>query len=200
MGRHVGNVLGLAQGRQLPVTSRRTRGFTLIELLITLAIMAILMVMALPRYIEWIADTQVRNGAESVAAGLREALNMAIRENTRVEFNLNPATKVGGWTVRYPGGATLTKGTFSEGTDRDVFTILPAAANTVTFTGIGVVPLNNLDGTVAFESVDVTNPSSTMTLRVLVPVNTATGRRSGIKICDTRWPVDDPKGCPAPTP
>jgi type IV fimbrial biogenesis protein FimT len=184
----------------VPLTRHRPSGFTLIELLIGLAILAILLVMSLPRYIEWIADTQVRNGAESLAAGIREAMNMAIRENTRVEFNINPTTKLGGWTVRYPAGATITKGAFTEGTDRDVFTVRPAGTTTVTFTGIGIVPLNNLDGSAAFESVDVTNPSSTMTLRVLVPVNTATGRRSGIKICDTRWPVDDPKGCPVPTP
>jgi type IV fimbrial biogenesis protein FimT len=182
------------------LTCTRTRGFTLIEMLIALAILAILLVMSLPRYIEWIADTQVRNGAETLAAGLREALNVAIRENTRVEFNINPATKVGGWTVRYPAGATITQGYFTEGIDRDVFTVLPAATNTVTFTGIGVIPANNLDASAAFESIDVTNPSSTTTLRVLVPVNTATGRRSGIKICDTRFPVDDPKGCPLPTP
>lgn len=184
----------------MPVTDARSRGFTLVEMMIALAILAILLVMSLPRYIEWIADTQVRSGAESVAAGLREALNAAIRENTRVEFNINPATKVGGWTARYPGGATITQGYFTEGTDRDVFTVLPGGTNTVTFTGIGVIPPTNADASAAFESIDVTNPSSTMTLRVLVPVNTATGRRSGIKICDTRFPVDDPKGCPLPTP
>ena len=182
------------------MTASRTRGFTLIELLVALSIMAILLVMALPRYVEWIADTQVRNGAESLAAGLREAMNAAIRENTRVEFNVNPVTKTGGWTVLYPGGATITQGFFTEGADRDVFTVLPAASRTVTFTGIGVIPPTNLDASAPFETIDVTNPTATTTLRVLVPVNTATGRRSGIKICDTRFPVDDPKGCPLPTP
>jgi prepilin-type N-terminal cleavage/methylation domain-containing protein len=176
------------------------RGFTLIELLVALAILGILTVLAMPRYIEWIADAHIRNGAESVVAGLREAMNVAIRENTRVEFTIVPTTKTGGWTVQYPGGATITKGAFAEGADRAAFAVLPAGNTTVTFTGIGVIPPLNLDGTAPFENVDVTNPVGTMTLRVLVPVNTATGRRSGIKVCDTRWPVDDPKGCPAPTP
>ena len=182
------------------MTSRRTRGFTLIELLIGLAIMAILVMLSMPSYFTWIADAQVRNGAESIAGGLREAMNAAIRENTRVEFNVNPTTKTGGWTVLYPGGATITKGFFTEGSDRDVFTVLPAASRTVTFTGIGVIPPTNLDASVPVESIDVTNPSTTLVLRVLVPVNTATGRRSGIKICDTRFAPDDPKGCPLPTP
>jgi len=184
----------------VPVKVARARGFSLIELMVALAIAAILMVLAAPRYIEWIADNQVRNGAESVASGLRDAMLAAIRENTSVEFFINPATKVGSWTVRYPGGATITSGAFTEGTDRDVFTVVPPASATVTFTGLGSIPPLNLDGTAPFESVTVTNPSGTTTLRVLVPVNTATGRRSGIKICDTRWPASDPKGCPNPTP
>lgn len=184
----------------MPVTRLRAPGFTLIELLIGIAILAILTVMSMPSYIAWIADAQVRNGAESIATGLREAMNVAIRENTRVEFNINPATKTGNWTVRYPAGATITQGFFTEGTDRDVFTVAPAGNTTVTFTGIGVIPATNLDASAPFESIDVTNPSSAMTLRVLVPVNTATGRRSGLKICDTRFAVDDPKGCPLPTP
>jgi type IV fimbrial biogenesis protein FimT len=182
------------------VTKRRAGGFTLVELLIGLAILAILLVMSMPRYIEWIADTQVRNGAESIAAGLRQAMSYAIHENTRVEFTINPTTKTGGWTIRYPAGLTIAQAPFSEGIDRDAFAVTPVGTATVTFTGIGVIPPANLDATAPFESITVTNPSSTMTLRVLVPVNTATGRRSGIKICDTRWPADDPKGCPVPTP
>lgn len=174
-------------------------GFTLIELLISLAIGAILVLLAMPGYVQWIADAQVRNGAESVASGLRDAMTRAIRENTRVEFNINPTSKTGGWSVRYPGGAALTSASFNEGDDRAVFAPSPGGTATVTFTGLGVIPPLNLDGTAPFESIDITNPSSTMTLRVLVPVNTATGRRSGIKICDTRWPASDPKGCPAPT-
>jgi prepilin-type N-terminal cleavage/methylation domain-containing protein len=182
------------------VTLRRARGASLIELMVALAIAAILLVLAAPRYVEWLADGQVRNGAESVASGLRDAMLAAIRENRSVEFFINPATKVGSWTVRYPGGATLMSGPFGEGMDRAVFTVAPVATTTVTFTGIGTIPPLNLDGTAPFESVTVTNPSATSTLRVLVPVNTATGRRSGIKICDTRWPASDPKGCPNPTP
>ena len=184
----------------MPVTLYRARGFSLIELMVALAIAAILLVLAAPRYIEWIADNQVRNGAESVAAGRRDAMLAAIRENTSVEFFINPATKVGSWAVRYPAGATITRGSFAEGTDRVVFAVAPPASATVTFTGIGTIPALNLDGTAPFESITVTNPSGTTTLRVLVPVNTATGRRSGIKICDTRWPASDPKGCPNPTP
>ena len=178
----------------------RPRGFTLIELMVALAILAILLVLAAPGYVQWIADAQVRAGAESVASGLRDAMTAAIRENTRVEFFVNPTTSTGSWTVRYPGGTTITKGAFAEGANSAVFTVTPAASATVTFTGVGLIPALNLDGTAPFESIDVSNPSATSTLRVLVPVNTASGRRSGIKICDTRWPATDPKGCPAPIP
>ena len=98
--------------------ARATAGFSLIELLMGLAIGAILLLLAMPGYVQWIADTQVRNGAESVAAGLRDAMTRAIRENTRVEFNIDTTTKTGGWSVRYPGQAALTSASFNEGDDR----------------------------------------------------------------------------------
>jgi type IV fimbrial biogenesis protein FimT len=182
------------------VKIRCTRGFTLIELMISLAIVAILLVLAAPGYVSWVADSQVRNGAESIAAGLRDAMNAAVRENTSVEFVVDPTTATGGWKVQYPAGVAFAQGSFAEGSDRDTFVVTPAGNATVTFTGIGIIPNVNADATAPFEWITVTNPASTMTLRVLVPVNTATGRRSGIKICDTRFAADDPKGCPTATP
>ena len=176
------------------------RGFTLIELLVSLAIFGILLMIAAPLYASWIADNEVRNAAESIASGLRTAANEAIKRNTSVELVVDPTTKTGGWTMQLPGGPTIATGAFADGSDRATFTVTPAGNDTVTFTSLGSVAPANADASAPFERVDVAVPTATRALRVLVPVNSATGRRSGIKICDPVWPASDPKGCPNPTP
>lgn len=177
-----------------------SRGFTLIELMVALSIAAILLVLAAPQYATWVADEQVQAAAESVASGLRSAMTEAIKQNTSMEFVLDPTTKTGGWVVQFPGGGTtVTSAGFAEGADRAVFTVAPAGNGTVTFTGLGIVAAANADASAPFESVDVTVPGASRGLRVLVPVNTATGRTSGIRVCDPYWSTKnkaDPKACP----
>lgn len=184
--------------------STKRAGFTLIELMVALAIAVILLMLAAPLYGQWIADTQVSSGAESIVSGLRSTLNEAIKRNTSVELVLDPTTKTGGWTVQLPaGGGTLTAAGFTEGADRATFTVSPAGSTTVTFTALGVVAAQNADGSAPFEQVDVTQAAASRPLRVLVPVNTPTGRTSGIRVCDPKWSaIDkaDPKACPDPTP
>lgn len=63
-------------------------GFSLIELLITLAVFGILFVVGLPSLATWMQNTQVRNSAEAVVAGLQLARNEAVRRNRSVQFSL----------------------------------------------------------------------------------------------------------------
>jgi hypothetical protein len=63
----------------------------------------------------------------------------------------------------------------------------------VTFTGLGQIG-PNANGTPALTQVQVatsTGVAGTRNLNVLVG-----GNRTGIKICDPKWPATDPKGCP----
>ena len=124
-------------------TARRL-GFTLIELMIGLAIAALLVVLALPGYSAWIADAQMRNGAESIASGLRYAQAEAIKQNATVEFVLN----AGGWVVETIDPTTCNPvlppvrvATFQEGASTAVFApfdVTGAAGGTrVTFTSLG---------------------------------------------------------------
>ena len=53
-------------------------GVTLIEVMVVLAIAAIMISLAIPGYTAWIADAQIRNGAESLGSGLRYAKAQAI--------------------------------------------------------------------------------------------------------------------------
>lgn len=68
--------------------ARRSRGFTLIELMIGLAIMALLLGMGLPAFSAWLANSKVRNAAETLQTGLSLARSEAMRRNQTVEFML----------------------------------------------------------------------------------------------------------------
>lgn len=173
---------------------RQSPGFTLIELMVALAIAVILLILAAPGYTTWLADSQVRAAAESVASGLRIAMAEAIKRNEQVEFVLTPTTGTGGWVVQAAGGGTVyqTAG-FAEGSDRVAVTVAPATLTTVTFNGLGQIVTPNADASNPFERVDFAiSGQSSRDLRVLVG-----GGRTGVKICDPAWPATDPKGCPA---
>jgi type IV fimbrial biogenesis protein FimT len=69
-------------------TSRSPRGLTLIELIVTISILALLLAAAAPSISGWIRNTQVRNTASSMLAGLNRARNEALRRNAPVRFSL----------------------------------------------------------------------------------------------------------------
>lgn len=86
--------------------ARAQRGVTLVELMIGLAVVAILMVLALPEYSTFIRNTKVKNLAVSIESGLQLARAEAIRRNANVRFQLvsNMANDcaIGGTTVTSP--------------------------------------------------------------------------------------------------
>jgi type IV fimbrial biogenesis protein FimT len=172
-----------------------TRGFTLIELLIALAIASILLVLAVPQYATWVADSQVRAGAQLIADGVRLAHAEAVKRNRLTEFVLDPTTKDGGWTVQPVGGPAQEVAVFAEGADKVTFTVTPAAARTLTFTGLGMIGAN-ADASAPFTRVVVASGvSGTRPLWVEIEQG-----RTGVKICDPYWNAtgksDDPKACP----
>ena len=73
---------------------RATRGFTLIELAVTMTLVGILLAVALPSFMAWIRNAQVRAVADSLQNGVRKAQTEAVRLNQGVVFSLtndNPA-------------------------------------------------------------------------------------------------------------
>lgn len=68
--------------------ARRSRGVTLIEVLITVTIVAILAMLGLPSFSEFMRNSSVRTAAETVLAGVQLARSEAVRRNARVEFAL----------------------------------------------------------------------------------------------------------------
>ena len=67
---------------------RQMRGMTLIELAVTMVILALLLVGAGPSVGAWMRNTQVRNTASSMLAGLNRARNEAMRRNVPIRFSL----------------------------------------------------------------------------------------------------------------
>ena len=70
--------------------SRRVtpRGMTLIELIVAMTIIALALLAAMPSIGGWIGNTQVRNTALSIQAGLVQARTEAVRRNQAVRFSL----------------------------------------------------------------------------------------------------------------
>jgi len=180
----------------------RPRGFTLIELMVALSIAGFLLVMAAPLYAEWVADNQIKNGAQLIADGARQAQAEAIRRNVPIELVLDPTAKTGGWIIQAQGGGTIQQAYFMAGADRVAFAVTPAGRNTITFSPLGIIDRPNADATLPFDTVDITSTvSGTRALRVLLGGQTAADKpgRTGIKICDPAWTAidpNDPKACP----
>ena len=65
-----------------------SRGFSLVELMITLAVLGMLLMIALPNMGAWIQNTQVRTAAEGFYAGLTMARAEALKRNTTVRFQI----------------------------------------------------------------------------------------------------------------
>jgi len=64
----------------------RQRGFTLIELVVTMAVLALLLLAAVPSMGRWLDNTRIRNVSDSLQGGLQLARAEAIRRNQNVTF------------------------------------------------------------------------------------------------------------------
>lgn len=67
---------------------KKSSGFTLIELMIALAIMALLIALGVPSFVDWIRNIKIRSTAEAFTASLQTARTEAIKGNTTVFYQL----------------------------------------------------------------------------------------------------------------
>lgn len=194
MGHPAGYLLGHPQGRGVHLMcSRRTGGFTIIELSITILIVAIFFLLALPSFSTWTQNAQTRSATESILTGLQVARNEALRRDTYVTFTFGASAD---WTVSLAntGEVVQTNSTVNEANPANLtVTLTPAASNTVTFTGLGRVAPANIDGSAPLTQVDISSNQLTgaqsRNLRVLI---------SGgqIKMCDPNvTSTTDPRFC-----
>ena len=166
----------------------KSRGFTLVELMIGVVIVAILLLLALPTFQEWMTNSRIRNTASSIANGMRLAQVEAIKRNRPVEFTLVPAT---GWSVVDADadlGGTLHQETWSDTGGQVTVQAGPAGATRVVFDGLGrymTVVDPPLAPIVAPNPIDVINLTSATVAgakNLRVVADPALG--VGIRVCD----------------
>jgi len=164
------------------------RGFTLIELMVSMTIAIILLLLAVPGYTVWVADSEIRNAAQSVAGGLRYAQAIAISRNLNAQFVLGAT----GWTVAMVDTplVPVQSATLNEGSRHVTLTATPVGATTVAFNALGQTVTDPAN----LVQVDVTLP----TLAGVRPLRVAIGNLlTGVKLCDPYFTdPKDPKTCP----
>ena len=172
------------------------QGISLIEMLITVALLVILVLMAMPMYTTWLASQQVRTATEAVLDGLRVTQGEAIKRNAAVRFVLTPAT---GWEAQLVSDDSVVRqALFAEGALKVKFVATPLGTTTLIFDGLGRV-LDSAQAPLAARitwEVDSSKVSSGVRkLRVVVDTAAATG--VAIKSCDPALTAGDPRACPA---
>ncbi len=85
--------------RLRPAHARRQHGFTLIELMTTISVLAVLTLVALPAFREFVANQRIRNASFQLAAALTLARSQAITQNGNVNLQKSGTDWSAGWTV-----------------------------------------------------------------------------------------------------
>lgn len=180
---------------------KRQHGATLVEVAITATILGIVAAYAVPSFMTWIQNSQLRTVAESVQSGLQLARSEAVRRNARVEFRLSD--NVGdagatGWVVRLvSNNATIQSKPDGESSAAIVVTTMPSGADTVTFEGTGrrlINPATNADSSAFLERVNV--DSSTLSTADSRELSVLIGAGGQIRMCDPNVSTSgDPRKC-----
>lgn len=170
-------------------------GFSLIELMITLALLTIFIMLAVPSFTTWIMNTRIRTTAESIANGLQVARNEAVRRNTTVQFVLDAAGS--GWSVSCenivlpvcPDVNPIQQRATGEGGNSSI-TVTPSNGRTIVFNSLGLMtsPVVAGNNVVRFD-VDGPNAAESRELRVTIQAG------GNIRMCDPQATGTDPRAC-----
>lgn len=118
------------------------QGFTIVELMISIALLAIVSMLALPSYRTFIQNSYIRTTAESILNGLQLARAEAVSRNTRIQFVLDEQSE---WWIGCVDASASCPGEIQsrsagEGSSSSiVVTPAPANATTVIFGNLGAI-------------------------------------------------------------
>lgn len=187
------------------LTADKQAGFTLVELMIGIALIGLLLAMGIPSFRDWIQNSQIRNGTESIKNGLLLARAEAVRRNTNVRFVLTQGfdwkvqcvTPVSGVMGNCPGVGMVPDYIQAYASSEGARNADISADATIVFNGLGRLtptPAGNL-------TIDITKKSDSAAcienggeLRCFRLVISAAGQ---VKMCDpsVAWSVTAPHGC-----
>jgi type IV fimbrial biogenesis protein FimT len=85
----------------------RAAGFTLVELLVTMGVIAVLTMVAVPSFKGFIGGQQVRSASFDITAALLQARSEAIKRNVIVTITPTASAWINGWSLTAASGATL---------------------------------------------------------------------------------------------
>lgn len=168
-------------------------GFTLIEIVIAIAVLAFLLLLAVPNFSQWIQNTRIRTAAEAIVSGLQVARTEAVRRNTSVQFVVN-APPSSSWTVSLVSAPTppIQTRSAAEGSPNVAVTITPGSTTAVTFNGLGrLTPNQNGSVPITAIKVDSTSLPPGTGRRLCVNLNSS----GVIQLCDPQVPASDTRAC-----
>jgi len=190
---------------------RHASGFTLIEMMVTVTLLGILTMLAMPSFTTWIANNKVRTVSDSLQNGLRLAQTEALRRSRPVVFSLtnsaapqNDLTAVAdgsNWSLNVAKSSLDASNVFVQGgVLSDVAAgVKVKGAAAVCFNAMGRLVANSdtgVDGAScstgsSIFAYDIAANGSDRPLRVLV------GLGGQVRMCDpARKLADSPDGCP----
>lgn len=187
-------------------------GFTLIELMVTIVLLSVLAMLAMPSFTTWINNNKVRTVSDSLQNGLRFAQAEALRRSRPMVFSLtdSPAPQTSltavangsGWSINVSKSSLDAKSAFVQAG------VLSDVASGVQISGPAAVCFNAMGRVVANPDTDVNgancgtpgplqtydvslSPGADRPLRVLVALG------GQVRMCDpARKLADSPDGCP----
>lgn len=113
-------------------------GFTLIELILAVSVAGIMLALAMPTMSTWLANSAIRVNAEAVSNAIQYSRAEALRRNTAVQMVIDTAGT--SWTIREVATGDLIQQRDADGRANTVnITFEPAAARTLTFSGLGTI-------------------------------------------------------------
>ena len=161
--------------------------------MVVVAVIGVLGALAIPSYQQWLANSRIRNAAESIQNGLQKARALAVTNNAPVRFVLvgnNSAWAIGCVTVSSTCLAVIEDHQANDGaSNTTTVTKTPSTATTLTYTNLGSRSAN------AGELLSVDIDSSAISTTDSRELRVVIGTGGSVRMCDPNLPSTDLRAC-----